>query len=65
LKDIALFPAEMFLFCLHNIQAEIFKQPRWSEMLSECLSVPIELFVCKLRHKEGTFKVCSTDCSFK
>jgi hypothetical protein len=28
LKDIALFPAEMFLFCLLNIQAEIFKQPR-------------------------------------
>jgi len=52
LKDAALFPAEMLFFCLHNIQAEIFRQPRWSEMLSECLSVPIELFVCKLRYKK-------------
>lgn len=52
LKDIALFPAEIFLFCLRNIPAEIFKEPRWSEMLSECLSVPIELFVSKLRYKK-------------
>lgn len=64
LKDIALYPAEMFLFCLQNIQAEIFRQPRWSEMFSECLSAPIKLFVCTLRYK-NTFKVCSTDCSYE
>jgi hypothetical protein len=48
LKYIALFPAETFLFCLHKIKAEISIQPKWSETLSECLSVPIELFFCKL-----------------